>query len=167
MDDIIVRHSESHDIPALQRLFSHASLSADASLPLFQSRDEVRRRVSELNLNGYSLVACLDNDVVGHLLLEPEQDMQRRHAASFSLCVAPEWQGNGVGRALMQAMLVICDKYWALERLELIVFGDNHRAINLYKKHGFETEGVCRKYALHNGILSDAYRMVRFGNKTK
>ena len=65
----------------------------------------------------------------------------------------------------MQAMLVICDRYWALERLELIVFSDNHRAINLYKKFGFETEGVCRKYALRNGILSDVYRMVRFGTR--
>ncbi|MGK0602889.1 GNAT family N-acetyltransferase [Yokenella regensburgei] len=163
MDGIIVRHSEDHDISALQQLFSHAGLSADASLPLFQSRDEVRRRISELNLNGCSLVACLADEVVGHLLLEPEQGMQRRHAASFSLCVAPEWQGKGIGSALMQAMLAICDSYWALERLELVVFSDNHRAINLYKKFGFETEGVSRKYALHNGILSDVYRMVRFG----
>jgi putative acetyltransferase len=167
MNGIIVRHSESHDISALQQLFSHASLSADASLPLFPSRDEVRRRISELNLNGCSLVACLDDDVVGHLLLEPEQDMQRRHAASFSLCVAPEWQGKGIGSVLMQAMLVICDRYWVLERLELIVFSDNHRAINLYKKFGFETEGVCRKYALRNGIMSDIYRMVRFGSGTE
>ena len=170
MDGIIVRHSESHDIPALQQLFSHASLTADASLPLFQSRDEVRRRISELNMKGCSLVACLDDDVVGHLLLEPEQGMQRRHAASFSLCVALEWLGKGIGSALMQVMqvmLTICDSYWALERLELIVFTDNHRVINLYKKFGFETEGVCRKYALCNGILSDIYRMVRFGTRAE
>lgn len=167
MDGMTIRHSEPHDIPALQQLFAHASLSSDASLPLFQSWDDVRKRISELNPNGCSLVACLDNDVVGHLLLEPEPGMQRRHAASFSLCVAPDWQGKGIGSALMQTMLVICDSYWALERLELIVFADNHRAINLYKKFGFEMEGMCRKYALHNGILSDVYRMVRFGNKTE
>lgn len=165
MGEVLIRHSENADISALQRLFAHVSLSMDASLPLFQSRDEVRRRVSELNLNGCSLVACMDEDIVGHLLLEPEQDMQRRHAASFSLCVAPEFQGLGVGSALMQTMLVICDRYWALERLELIVFTDNQRAVNLYHKFGFETEGVCHKYALHNGVLSDVYRMVRFGNK--
>lgn len=167
MGDIIIRHSENYDIPALQQLFSCASLSADASLPLFQSRDEVRRRVSELNLNGCSLVACLESDIVGHLLLEPEQDMQRRHAGSFSLCVAPEWQGKGIGCALMEAMLVICDQYWALQRLELTVFTDNYRAIHLYKKMGFETEGVCRQYALHNGVLSDVYKMVRFRNKSE
>lgn len=166
MRDILIRHSESHDIPALQQLFSHASLSAESLLPLFQSLDEVRERISDLNLNGCSLVACLDDNVVGYLQLEPEQCMQRRHAGSFSLCVAPGSQGKGVGGALMQAMLVICDQYWALERLELIVFADNHRAINLYTKMGFEKEGTCRKYALNNGILSDACRMVRFRNKT-
>lgn len=167
MNTVIIRHSENADIPAIQKLFSYSELSSSSSLPLFQSRDEIRQKISQNNPYACSLVACQDGDVVGHLLLEPESEMQRRHAASFSLCVTPEHHGEGIGSALMQAMLVICDQYWALERIELIVFADNNRAVNLYKKFGFETEGICRKFSLRDGVLNDVYRMVRFRSMAK
>lgn len=165
MSEMTIRPCEYEDIPALQKIFSHPEISRNISLPLFQSMHEVRRRILDVNMNGCSLVASLKGDVVGHLLLEPEQDMQRRHAATFSLCVAPKHQRKGTGSALMQTMLAICDEYWALERIELMVFTDNHQAVHLYKKFGFETEGICRKFALRDGILSDVYQMVRFGRK--
>ncbi|WP_455872273.1 GNAT family N-acetyltransferase [Serratia proteamaculans] len=165
MCEIIIRHSENNDIPALQQLFSWPEIARNAALPLFPSRDDIWRRISEPHTKVCSLVACLEGDPVGHLLLEPEQDMQRRHVATFSLCVAPEHQSKGIGSLLMQSMLVICDESWALERVELMVFSDNQHAVNLYKKFGFETEALCKKYTLRGGMLSDVYQMVRFRRK--
>lgn len=80
---------------------------------------------------------------------------------NLGIAVASEAQGRGVGRALMQAL---CD--WAVHwgqvlRIELTVFTDNVRAIALYRRFGFEQEGVHRGYALRNGRYADTYSMAR------
>ena len=51
---------------------------------------------------------------------------------------------------------------WHNLRLELTVYTDNDRAIRLYKRCGFEQEGVLRKYAFRDGGYIDALTMARF-----
>lgn len=41
------------------------------------------------------------------------------------------------------------------------MFTDNERAINLYRKYGFEVEGTHRAYALRAGHYVDAHFMAR------
>lgn len=161
MCDIIIRHSENADIPALQQLFAWPEVARETALPLFQSSEDVRQRITELRADGCSIVACLEDKIVGHLLIEPEEGILRRHSASFSLCVMPPYQGRGIGNALMRTLLVVCYDIWALERIGLMVFTDNHQAVRLYKKFGFETEGLCRRFSLRDGVLSDVYLMAR------
>ena len=72
------------------------------------------------------LVACAGLHGVGG-------SPRRRHAMSVGLTVAGEAQGQGVGRAMMQALLVHADRWLGLRRLELTVYADNERAIALYR----------------------------------
>ncbi len=57
-------------------------------------------------------------------------------------------QGLGVGRALLKTVIDLADNWLNLKRIELTVYVDNERAINLYKKFGFEIEGESKAYAL-------------------
>jgi L-phenylalanine/L-methionine N-acetyltransferase len=43
----------------------------------------------------------------------------------------------------------------------LTVYTDNERAIRLYQRFGFETEGTHRGYALKAGVYADALVMAR------
>ncbi len=49
-----------------------------------------------------------------------------------------------------------------LQRVELTVFSDNEPALALYRKLGFEEEGLLRRYALRDGVFTDVYSMARF-----
>ena len=53
----------------------------------------------------------------------------------------PDARGKGLGERLARAAI---GRAWAegLERVELEVFASNERAIGLYRKLGFITEGV-------------------------
>ena len=62
---------------------------------------------------------------------------------------------------LMEAALDIADNWANLTRVELTVYTDNVRAINLYRRTGFEEEGVLRRYAFRNGEFVDALTMAR------
>jgi len=77
------------------------------------------------------------------------------------MMVRDDWHGKGVGKAMMQAVIDLADKWLNLTRIELTVFTDNERAIALYRKFGFEAEGTLRKYAFRDGEFVDAYAMAR------
>lgn len=55
----------------------------------------------------------------------------------------------------------MCDNWLRVDRIELIVFVDNVSVIKVYKKYGFEIEGIGKKYVLRNGEYVDVYYMAR------
>jgi putative acetyltransferase len=75
--------------------------------------------------------------------------------------VHDQWQGQGIGTALLKAAVELADRWLNLRRLELTAFVDNDVALRLYKKFGFEIEGLLRRYAFRDGAYVDAYTLAR------
>ncbi len=73
----------------------------------------------------------------------------------------PEYRGRGIGSQLLSAVLKHC-KQFGLEKVELQVYVSNTPAIALYKKFGFEQEGLIRKYRKVDGQDFDCLAMARF-----
>jgi L-phenylalanine/L-methionine N-acetyltransferase len=61
------------------------------------------------------------------------------------LAIHPDYSGNGFGLKMMQEIIDLT-KQNDYKRIELSVATENFGAIKLYKKVGFEEEGVMRKY---------------------
>jgi putative acetyltransferase len=109
------------------------------------------------------LVAERDGQVVGMAGLHPAGSHPRRaHVRSLGLWVHPGHQAQGVGTALMQALLDYADNWLGALRLELGVYADNGRALRLYERCGFVREGLQRGYALRNGRFVDSILMARW-----
>ena len=75
--------------------------------------------------------------------------------------VAPQWQGRGVGRQLIERLLTWADLWAGVLRVELNVHAENERAIALYRGLGFVEEGRHRGYVLRDGRYADALTMAR------
>jgi putative acetyltransferase len=136
-------------------------MAGTMQLPL-QSVEDVRKRFfSETREGLYHLVACVDEEVVGHLGLETFTRPRRRHVGYIGMAVRDDWQGRGVGTALMEAALDLADNWLNLTRVELTVYVDNAAGVALYKKFGFEIEGTHPRYAFRSGEYVDAYSMAR------
>jgi putative acetyltransferase len=89
------------------------------------------------------------------------QQPRRRHVGQIGMAVHDDWQGKGVGTALMQAAVDLADNWLNLTRLELEVYIDNTPAIRLYEKFGFTIEGTLVQYAFRDGQYVDTYMMAR------
>ncbi|MFO7698719.1 MAG: GNAT family N-acetyltransferase, partial [Anaerolineae bacterium] len=63
---------------------------------------------------------------------------------------------QGIGEALLAALIDLGENWLGLTRLELEVYTDNAPAIALYQKLGFVIEGTKRRYAMREGVLVDA-----------
>ena len=158
---MIVRCAEPDDYVALHRIFSGPRVkSGTLQLPL-PSAEMWRQRISEPREGLFSLVACVEDEVVGEISLHTTPTRWRiRHVGSIGMAVRDDWQGKGVGTALVEAALDLADNWLNLTRIELRVYVDN-AAIALYEKFGFEIEGTHRRLAYRDGEYVDSYSMAR------
>ncbi|MFL5801947.1 MAG: GNAT family N-acetyltransferase [Roseiflexaceae bacterium] len=158
---ITIRHAEPGDYEALYKILSSPRVVAGTLQMPIQSVEQVRRRVAEPAAGRYSLVACVEGEVVGNLGLHVLDRPRRRHVGDIGMAVRDDWQGKGVGTALMAAMIDLADNWLNLMRIELTVYTDNAAAVALYQKFGFAIEGTLRRYAFRNGEYVDAYSLAR------
>lgn len=74
------------------------------------------------------------------------------------LGVLKAYHRKGVGSQLIEAVIAWSKKE-GVYRLQLQVHRDNKRAVGLYMKFGFKTEGILHKCALIKGNFIDKYQM--------
>jgi GNAT superfamily N-acetyltransferase len=87
-----------------------------------------------------SIVAVVEDRVIGHLGVAREEGQATDHVASLGMAVSADWRGKGVGTALM-AKAVEWAKEMGVEKLALSVYPHNEPARALYGKFGFVEEG--------------------------
>ncbi len=162
-----VRPSSGADSEALIALFSGPKAAANTLQIPYESPEARRQRLTNPPPGLYSLVACTpEGEVVGNLGLTVNQRPRRSHVADLGMAVHDDWQGRGVGTALMAAACDLADRWLPVLRIELTVYVDNAPALALYAKFGFEREGLLRRYALRDGAYVDAYAMARLRSGT-
>jgi putative acetyltransferase len=144
----------------------------------FQSRDDVKQRLENPPANMDRLIALTPVSAVSS-----EQDRtagtagareraigligvrrlagRRSHVGDIGMFVHPDYHGQGVGTALMEAAIELSERWHGLTRLELTVFVDNEPAIKLYEKFDFVVEGTLRDFARRDGELVDVLAMAR------
>jgi putative acetyltransferase len=77
------------------------------------------------------------------------------------MAILPQARGRGGGRALIEAIMDYAREHGA-HKLDLEVWTDNTRAINLYAAMGFEVEGLRRDhYRRRDGTLRSTLIMAR------
>jgi L-phenylalanine/L-methionine N-acetyltransferase len=159
--NIHVRHVEGSDAEAVAKIYTAPrALWGTLQVP-FRSLEARRKRLTDLSPGEYLMVAETDGEVVGTVGMQVNQAARRRHSASIFMGVRDDWQGKGIGTAMMQAVVDLADQWLNMKRLELEVYTDNEPALKLYKKFGFEIEGTLRYFAFRDGVFVDAYMMSR------
>lgn len=157
-----VRPSTTADSEALVALFSGPKAAANTLQIPYDAPEARKQRLASPPPGHYSLVACTpEGEVVGNLRLTVNQRPRRSYVADLGMAVRDDWQGRGVGTALMVAACDLADRWLPVRRIELTVYVDNAPALALYTRFGFEREGLLRQYALRDGGYVDAYAMAR------
>jgi putative acetyltransferase len=150
---------EVGDVPRITEIYNQRYVAAMTLQYPFMTELERGTRFATSDTQRM-LVAEIDDLVVGHggLTLYTRR---RSHAGSLGMSVDTEYQGRGVGTALLAAIVDLADNWYNIRRLELEVYTDNEAGIRLYQRFGFVIEGTHRSYAFREGRWADAYSMAR------
>lgn len=106
--------------------------------------------------NKLMLVALAGERIVGGLGLVGYQAEFTKRSASIGMSIQKEFQGTGLGTAMMQYMLLQA-RAAGFRRVDLTVRTYNTAGIALYEKSGFERIGLLKDMAFIDGEYVNEY----------
>jgi len=110
--------------------------------------------------NSTLLIAEQDGDIIGVIGFMGGTRAEQRHTGEFGISVAREYRGQGIGAALIEALVD-----WAPEggisRTECYSWANNPGSARLYRRMGFVEEGRLRRAIARDGETIDVLLLAR------
>lgn len=161
MIDINIRPVELQDYTDISRIRKMAGVMENILASPEESEKKIKNKIINITENDYWYIAELNGQVVGVAILNRYGNPRKKHVGQITIMVDKNYHSQGIGNALMKELINLSDNILGLRRLELFVFVNNKKAINLYEKFGFKEEGVQKYSALKNGEYADELMMAR------
>lgn len=146
--DLTIRPTVGDDLPDILRIYNHAVMHTAATYDYEPQTLEARAAwFSQMREGGFPvLTAVADGDkVVGWSAAGTfRQKIGYRFTVENSVYVDPQWQGRGIGRALMVRLIEACRE----RGYHAIVAGidsESAESILLHESLGFEFVGTFRQ----------------------
>jgi ribosomal protein S18 acetylase RimI-like enzyme len=103
-------------------------------------------------------VALSAGEVVGWCDVTPKTRPIYAHGGVLGIALLPPFRGQGIGKRLILRTLEAA-RAFGLSRVELTVRENNASAIALYKRVGFDVEGLQRRAVRVDGVYEDVICM--------
>lgn len=137
-------------------------------IALTSERNNITKNfINSLTAKDRAYVAEENGVIAGLVVMLAKRSANKEHCASVAIMVSTEFQGRGIGSALMKKILDDADNVLRLHRVELMVLVDNERAIKLYTKFGFQQEATRKHAAVKDGVFVDEYLFARVGGEAE
>ena len=164
---MIIRIAHANDAPAIAAAEAQTArtpgllVGRPGEIPL----SAYREKIQTLGDRGRYLVAEQDGVMLGHAFLDPMGMRANAHVFRLTVVVHPGHRGNGVGRALLDALMAWAQGDPRVSKVELLVRATNEPALRLYRCLGFSEEGRFRqRVRLPDGTDVDDIAMAWFPN---
>jgi L-amino acid N-acyltransferase YncA len=157
---IKIRHAKLEDLESITEIYNDAILKTTATFDTEQKTVEEQKSWFAQHGPKYPiLVAEADGSVAGWGSLSKWSDRcAYADTAEISLYVAEHYQGKGVGKKLMQAIMDEGRKVGHHSILSRIAEG-NDASVRLHESFGFEHVGIMKEVGRKFGKLLDVFLM--------
>lgn len=164
MNDLVIRPATPADIPAISAIYTPAVLHGTATFELDPPAEaELQQRMQDIVSAGFPYLAAeRHNHVVGYAYANHYRTRPAyRFVVEDSIYVAPQAQGQGIGRALLDALVqASADRGF---RQMIAVIGDSRQfgSIALHRSAGFAFSGTLHSVGFKFGRWVDSVLMQR------
>ena len=161
---MIIRPALASDAPALAAIYGHHVLHGFGTFEeVPPSAEDMAARVTAVTDWGLPyLVAEIDGAVAGLAyagLFRPRAAY--RYTVEDSVYIAPDRMGQGVGKALLGAVIAACQGLGLRQMVAMIGDSGNAGSIGLHRACGFQPAGVLPAIGYKHGRWVDVVQMRR------
>jgi len=164
MPDLFIRPADARDVAAITRIYAHAVRHGTASFEIEPPDEaEMARRQDALLAGGYPfLVAALGGEVVGYAYAGPYRARPAyRWTVEDSVYIAPQAQGQGIGRALLDLLIIEAEARGFRQMIAVIGDSTQTASIALHQAAGFRRVGTFEAVGFKLGRWLDSVLMQR------
>lgn len=160
MDGILIRDARPDDAEAVAAIYAHHVLKGTASYDLVPPLAEVHRaKIEAVSAASWPfLIAERDGAVAGYAYATQFRDRAAyRFTAEDSIYVHPDWMGQGIGGALLDALLERSAAF-GFRTVIAVIGGAEPASIAVHAKRGFREVGrLCAVGFKHGRWLDSVY----------
>jgi L-amino acid N-acyltransferase YncA len=164
MPDFSIRPADARDIAPITRIYAQAVRHGTASFEIEPPGEaEMAQRQDVLLTGGYPfLVAERGGDVVGFAYAGPYRARAAyRWTVEDSVYIAPEVQGQGIGRALLERLIREAEARGFRQMIAVIGDSEQTPSIALHEAVGFHRIGTLEAVGFKFGRWLDSELMQR------
>jgi len=157
--DIIIRNARDEDMSTIQKIYAHQVLLGVSSWEEEPpSLDEMVIRRDATILAGYPYrVAVCGDEVLGYSCASAYRSRPAyRYTVENSIYVADAAQRMGLGKRLLEDLIVLCTALNFRQMIAVVGDSENHMSINFHKKMGFQQVGIIRSIGYKFGRWMDS-----------
>jgi L-amino acid N-acyltransferase YncA len=160
---MLIRDATAADVPALTAIYAHHVLHGTGTFEEEPPPEAVMaQRLADVHSRGWAwLVAeAPEGTVLGYAYYSQFRDRSGyRHCAEDAIYVRDDVRGQGVGKALVQALLDRAEAAGFRQMLAVIGDSENVGSIGLHVSLGFRQAGVLKSAGLKFGRWVDVVLM--------
>jgi L-amino acid N-acyltransferase YncA len=164
MTDIPIRPAGLRDIAAITRIYDHAVRHGTASFEIEPPDEhEMVQRYEALRDGRYPyLVAELGGTIAGYAYAGPYRARPAYDwSVENSIYIAPQSQRRGIGRALLEQLIVAAQERGFRQMIAIIGDSANAASIELHRAAGFRMVGTFDNVGFKFGRWLDSVLMQR------
>jgi RimJ/RimL family protein N-acetyltransferase len=147
--EVTIRSPEPRDIKKLQEFFpavfnSSQYLITEPDEYAAKTEETLKENIEKSNQSesNIAILAEKDDQIVGYMDFTVRAERRRiSHKGSFGMSIHPDFQGQGIGRAMLKHLILWVKTHPKIEVIHLGVLEPNTAAIELYKQMGFKQTG--------------------------
>jgi phosphinothricin acetyltransferase len=154
----IIDNMQPADWPQVRRIYLEGIATGDAT---FETEAPSWERWNDAHLAFARLVARSESEVTGWAALSPVSS-RRVYAgvAETSVYVGLDSRGQGIGRALLEALIQASESN-GIWTLQAGIFPENRASIRLHQALGFREVGRRERIGQQNGVWRDTLLLER------
>ena len=159
-----IRPATEADLPEIQAIYAHHVLHGAGTFEETPpSLEEITARHQAIVARGWAyLVAADDTGVVGYAYYSQLRERSAyRYSAEDSIYVRDDVRGQGVGKALVAAVLQEAERQGFRQMFAVIGDSDNVGSIGMHASLGFQRVGLLRASGYKFGRWVDTVYMQR------